>query len=171
MKIAGMVILAALTGWLARGIRFEQPSPPSPSPRAVQPAVQKSEPVAEPPFIVHVVPVVEGAHGKRNLFAYPVHERPYVLAAQPVVVREAPVVAAAAPVAAPVPQPVPFPYRYIGRFGPPHHPVAAFKRDGDVVTLFRGERIGDFVLRSIGAESVEIEGPDGVRRVPLATGL
>ncbi len=167
MKIAGTIVLAALAGWLARGIRFGEPPPPL---RAEQPVVQRSEPLVAPPAIVRRVPLEGTSRGKRNLFAYPVHEQPVIIARA--VVQELPPVATPAPaLEAPAPQPIPFPYRYIGTFGPPQHPVAAFKRDGDVVTVLRGQRIGDFVLRSIGIESVEVEGPDGTRRVPLTSDL
>jgi hypothetical protein len=167
MKVAWMIVLAALTGWLARGIRFDEPPPP---PRAEQPVVQRREPLVAPPAIVRRHPLASASSGKRNLFAYPVDEQPVILARA--VVQEPPALATpAAVVEASAPQPMPFPYRYIGTFGPPHHPVAAFKRDGEVVTVFRGERIGDFVLRSIGIESVEVEGPDGTRRVPLTSNL
>ncbi|HET8773878.1 MAG TPA: hypothetical protein VFP80_08810 [Thermoanaerobaculia bacterium] len=167
MKVAGSIVLAALAGWLARGIRLEKPSPP---PRLEPPVVQRSEPLAAPPAIVRRVPLEGTASGRRNLFAYPVHEQPILIART--VVQEPPAVAIPAPVPeAPAPPPIPFPYRYIGTFGPPQRPVAAFKRDGDVVTVFPGERIGDFVLRSIGVESVAVEGPDGTRRVPLTSDL
>lgn len=132
--------------------------------------MQRSEPIAAPSPVVRPVPIDVASLGKRNLFAYAVREQPVLIAH--VVAQKAPVAATPAPVVeVPAPQPMPFPYRYIGTFGPPHHPVAAFKRDGDVVTVFRGERIGDFVLRSIGIESVEVDGPDGTRRVPLTSDL
>ena len=51
-----------------------------------------------------------------------------------------------------------FTHRYIGRFGPEHRPIAAFSRNGEIVTVRVGERIDDqFVLRSIGIESAEVE--------------
>lgn len=132
--------------------------------------MQRHEPAAEPSSVVRPVPISGASLGKRNLFAYAVHEQPVIIARS--AVQEPTAIATPAPVAeAPAPQPIPFPYRYIGTFGPPQHPVAAFKRDGDVVTVFRGERVGDFVLRSIGIESVEVEGPDGLRRVPLTSDL
>jgi hypothetical protein len=61
--------------------------------------------------------------------------------------------------------------RYIGSFGTAHTRVAAFKRDGEIVTARPGERVGEFVLRSIGLESASVEGADGVRNVPLAADL
>lgn len=169
MKIAAMVVLAALSGWFVRGIRFDDAPDPSPAPRTT-PVLVETAPVAEPVPAIQRVPIADnGSLGHRNLFAYRVDERPATAAY--VIVDPAPVVIAppveiTAPAA---PAPVPFPYRYIGRFGPPHNPVAAFTRDGDVLTVRAGEHIGDFVLRSIGIESVEVDGVDGVRHIPRAT--
>jgi hypothetical protein len=63
-----------------------------------------------------------------------------------------------------------FPYRYIGRFGPAHDPIAAFAGDGVIKTVRPGERIDErFRLRTIGLETVQIEAggwPD-----PIAVGL
>jgi hypothetical protein len=98
------------------------------------------------------------SRGTRNLFAYveeppPAPVRAVVVEAQPVFVPP--------PVVAPVVQEkrrLPFAYRYIGTFGPDRHPVAAFARDGEIVTVRVGDRIGEhFVLRRIGIESAEIE--------------
>jgi hypothetical protein len=171
MKIAGIVVLAVLTGWLARGIQFEDAaSPPSPATPVV---VEKSEPVAQPPAVIVRALQSEASVGNRNLFAYRVHEERPLPAAGPLIVTPEPV-AAPAPAAvevATVREPVPFPWRYIGTVGAAHNRVAAFKRDGDILTVRTGERVGDFVLRSIGLESVEVEGPDGARRIPLASDL
>jgi hypothetical protein len=166
MKIAAMVVLAAVSGWFARGIRFDRApdAPAVPLQRIVE-----SPPIADPLPVIREVLLEATSLGQRNLFAYRAQEEPVVvtqpiehvapvIAPPPLVVREPP-----------APQPIPFPYRYIGTFGPVHNRVAAFKRDGDIVTVRTGERVGAFVLRSIGLESAEIEGADGVRRVPLSS--
>jgi hypothetical protein len=72
-----------------------------------------------------------------------------------------------------VPRRPPFPYRYIGRFGPETNPIAAFSRDGEVITVRAGDRIGpDFVVRAIGIETVEVEASIGGERPeePVALG-
>lgn len=168
MKIAGIVVLAALSGWFARGIRFERKAEPAPAPRMQRLVVQSEPAAAEPVPEIRRVPLDAGSLGQRNLFAYRVQERPvaYVVEAPaPVAVPPPAIVVREEPRA---PEPVPFPYGYIGTFGPAHNRLAAFKRDGDIVTVRAGERVGDFVLRSIGVESAEVEGPDGVRRIPLS---
>jgi hypothetical protein len=169
MKIAVMVVLAALSGWFVRGIRFGDTPVPSPSPHAT-PVIVEAAPVAEPFLAIQRVPIDNGSVGRRNLFAYLVNERPVITN---VIVDPFPILIAT-PVeisAAPTPTPLPFHYRYIGKFGPPHNPVAAFSRDGEVLTVRAGDRIGDFVLRAIGIESVEVDGADGLRRIPLAADL
>ena len=168
MKIAGIVVLAALSGWVVRGIRFDRD--PEPKPMVVSlPVITPGETLPAPHGVIERVPH-DGSLGKRNLFAYRVHERPAVVAAEPVYVAPPAVVAPQPVVAEPVaPPPIPFPYRYIGTFGTAHNRVAAFKRDAEIVTVRSGERIGDFVLRSIGLESAEVEGPDGMRRIPLSS--
>ena len=168
MKIAGFVVLAALSGWFVRGMRFDR-DPVSAAPAPI-PIVHR-EPLPAAPSVIQRAPLA-GSPGHRNLFAYRVHERPVVAATAivdvPVPVVQAPVIVEEAPAA---PLPIPFPHRYIGTFGPARNRVAAFKRDGDIVTVRAGERIGDFTLRSIGLESVEVEGADGVRRIPLTSDL
>lgn len=60
-----------------------------------------------------------------------------------------------------VPQPPPFPYRCIGRFGPDANPFAVFDGGGAIINVRLGEVIdGKFVVRAIGIESVTI-GVDG----------
>lgn len=50
-----------------------------------------------------------------------------------------------------------FEYRFIGRFGFAHDPIAAFVRDGSVITVRRGDTIdGRFVVKAISANDVEI---------------
>ena len=68
------------------------------------------------------------------------------------------------PVLAPQPPPQPaapvpptFPYKYIGTFGRPDNPIATFSGNGQLVNVRAGETIdGQFILRNIGIESVEI---------------
>jgi hypothetical protein len=169
MKIAGMVVLAALTGWLIRGARFD--ADPAPAPVIASQPVMASDPLPDPPSLVQRTPL-DGSLGQRNLFAYRVEERPAIVAAAtPAYV--APMVEAPIPVLveAPAPAPVPFPYRYIGTFGTARNRVAAFVRDGEITTVRAGDRLGEFVLRSIDLETVQVEGPDGVRRIPMSTSV
>ena len=50
-----------------------------------------------------------------------------------------------------------FPYHLIGRFGLDDDPIVAFTSDGKIVTVQRGDTIdGEFIIRSIGLETVEI---------------
>jgi hypothetical protein len=119
--------------------------------------------------VVEYARVSESASRTRNPFGYVEPEPEVVIAEAPV----APVVVVAAPpivVAPPAEPPLPrFEHRYIGRFGPERDPIAAFSLNGDVITLRRGDRIGDrFVLRSVGLESVEVA--DGERIVRVAMG-
>jgi hypothetical protein len=111
------------------------------------------------------------ARSQRNLFAYYEPPRqPIALVATP-----PPIVLPSTPPptlpSTPDPPRAPhFPYRFIGRFGPEHDPIAAFTRDGDVRTLRAGDRIDEqFVLRAIRFESVEVEarGWNEVIRAPL----
>ena len=85
--------------------------------------------------------------------------------APPVVTVAAPAIVATAPAEPPPPR---FEHRYIGRFGPERDPIAAFSLNGEVLTVRRGDRIGDrFVLRSIGLESVEVADGARIVRVPM----
>lgn len=164
MKIAGMIVAAALTGWFVRGVRFDRPPETAP----VSHPIAQSEPLPAPPAVIQRTPL-DASPGQRNLFAYRVHERPVILEPAPVHVAPVPVASQPVVMEPSAPAPIPFPHRYIGTFGTAHNRVAAFKRDNEVVTIRIGERIGDFVLRSIGVESVEVEGADGVRRIPLSS--
>jgi hypothetical protein len=57
----------------------------------------------------------------------------------------------------PPPVPPPFPYKYIGTFGPQNSPIATFSNNGEIVNVRVGETFdGKFVLRTIGIESAEI---------------
>lgn len=51
----------------------------------------------------------------------------------------------------------PFPYRYIGRFGPENAQLAAFVADGQATVVRTGDVLdGKFLVRAIGLESVEV---------------
>ena len=104
----------------------------------------------------------------RNLFAFleppppPTIEKPRVLPTVAVAARMQPFVAE--PLTAP-----PFPYRYIGTFGPRDNAFAVFVREGEVVNARVGDAIAErFRLRQIGLESVDLSwgGPSDLR-VPL----
>jgi hypothetical protein len=170
MRIAAVALAAAISGWVLRGLQHE---PPRTSPAATT-HVSTSTTTEAPPAPMFSIPA--GAphlsSSKRNLFDYVARQRP----PEPPAARQAAPVTAAVRIETPVPpppEPTPkprFSYRYIGRFGPEHRPIAAFSRDGEIVTAKAGESIGaGFRLRSIGMESVEVEGLDAdVRqRVPL----
>lgn len=145
-----------------------EPAKAAPPPAASAATAQLVE--APPPFpaIQRHDPQPRAYTLRRNLFAYaapaPVRvERPvFVSVPEP---RRVEVVAARIePEAPPPPR---FPYRFIGRFGPDGNPVAAFARDGEIVTARRGDRIGAFTLRAIGLESVEVAGDAGITRIAL----
>lgn len=109
----------------------------------------------EPPVVP--VPAVREARSGRDPFAYVVQAAPPVIAqrVEPAVVA---VVEERAATEVAAVQTLPrFDYRYIGRFGTAHDPIAAFVRDGDVITVRRGDTIdGRFVVKAIGANDVEI---------------
>lgn len=165
-RIAAVSVLAALSGWFVRGIQLEPNQPPSTSVPAAS-ISHSTQTYESAPRIEPRAPVVAERGGNRNLFAYVSREviappRVYHAVMQlPPLPRE--------PEVAPAPvRPHPrFTYRYIGRFGPERNPVAAFTRDGNVITVRAGERIdAQFRLRSIGIESVEVESVvDGEARV------
>lgn len=153
-------VVAVLSGWMVRGIQFDAEASPIPPPQistASPAAVVESEAplrVETPAYADHP------SRSTRNLFAYAERKEP---AARPAVFHPAPVPVAAAPVVVD-PPPVQerprarFTHRYIGRFGTDRRPIAAFVRDGQVITVSAGERIDErFVLRSIGIESVQVE--------------
>jgi hypothetical protein len=170
-------VLAALSGWMVRGIQLNAETAPLSQP---VPQTAMSEPVDTAPQLSVDRPAdfSHAARSTRNLFAYREQEIPR---AQPVVFHPPPAEIVAAPVTAPPPQVeerprLRFTHRYIGKFGPEHRPIAAFARDGKIVTVKVGDRIDDhFVLRSIGMESVEVEalvnGEIQTERVSLASPL
>jgi hypothetical protein len=72
----------------------------------------------------------------------------------------------------PPPTPPQFTMKFIGVFGRPENPIAAFTRESEIVNARVGDVIdGKFVLRRIGIESVEIGyvgfPPDRTQRIPL----
>jgi hypothetical protein len=163
--VAIVGVLAALSGWMVRGVQSDaEASPVTPQIASAAPAHAAAE--SEPPLRVERHAYASHAtRSTRNLFGYVEQPAPVT---KPAVFHPPPVPVVAAP-AAIVPQPVerpraPFTHRYIGRFGPDHRPIAAFARDGQVVTVRVGERIDErFVLRSIDLESVQVEASvDGV---------
>jgi hypothetical protein len=129
------------------------------APVSAAPIVADATPA--PPPAQHVAhaetPIASG--GKRTLFAYREEARAEEPRAFVVVEEPPPAVVVSAPVAAiEPPQPPAFPYRLIGTFGTREKRFAAFTRDGEVIAVRTGRNIGsDYVLRSIGIESVEVQ--------------
>jgi hypothetical protein len=163
---------AAVVGWWARGIEW---TPIDPAPAAVvQHAALREESHAATPSIDSQRIAARVSLGSRNLFAYREVSLPpshlAFSAPPPVVVREV-----APPPAVAVIDETPrlrFTSRYIGRFGTNRNQIAAFAKDGQIVTVRVGDRIDEhFVLRRIGIESVEVEARDGgeviTQQVPL----
>lgn len=163
LKSTAVILIAATSGWLVRGVGHEPP------PIVVAPiahaAVTTQAVDATPPLRVdHLGVPPEPQGGQRNLFAYV--EAPV---APPHIEPIAPAVATFAapaqiePVVA-KPEPPQFPYRCIGRFGTDRTRLAAFTRDGSVITVRAGERIdAQWSLRRIGMESVDVEASTGER--------
>jgi hypothetical protein len=165
--VASAACVAAIAGWWVRGIEW---SPIDSAPVAVVERASIREPAAKLPAIGNRAMASHQSHSSRNLFAYreapppmPVQRIAYVAPPPVVIVRE--------PQPAPVEESKPrlrFTSRFIGRFGPDRDPIAAFTRDGQIVTVRIGERVDEnFVLRRIGLESVDVESRDGVEQVPL----
>jgi hypothetical protein len=72
----------------------------------------------------------------------------------------------------PPPTPPDFQYKFLGTFGPPDRPIAAFSSGDEIVNVRVGQTFGRrFILRSIGIESVDIGfvgfPPDVTKRVPV----
>lgn len=182
MRISPLVVsigvLAALSGWMVRGIQLNAETSPLPQPRpAAQVALSEPADVAPRLRVDRPADLSHSARSTRNLFAY---REPEIPRAKPAVFHPPPPVIVAAPVTAPPLQEerprLRFTHRYIGRFGPEHRPIAAFARDGKIVTVKIGDRIDDhFVLRSVGIESVEVEasvnGETQIERVALGSSL
>ena len=109
---------------------------------------------------------------RRNPFAYVTKAKPAPKAVkkEPVVIEAVQPVVIAEPEPPRRPDPPRFPYRFIGMFGHTDSPIVAFVADDRVVTVQLGASIdGQFVLRSVGLESVEIGFVNDERtvRVPL----
>lgn len=162
--------VAVAVGWWGRGIEWRSSDDVAP----VAARQEKRATVAPraPAALQRVEHTVRQPAGTRNLFAYREPPPARVAYVPPPVVER---VEAAKPVPVVHAEPAPrlrFVARYIGRFGPDRNPIAAFTRDGRVLTVRVGERIDEhFVLRRIGIESVEVEARDGgdviTERVPL----
>jgi len=101
----------------------------------------------------------------RNLFAF--REPPPAPRVEPAPsLRTVPVTASVQPYISQPPTAPPFPYRYIGTFGPRENAFAVFTRDGEVINARVGDAVGEhFRLRRIGLESVDLAwaGPGEVR--------
>ncbi|HYK00585.1 MAG TPA: hypothetical protein VE974_02435 [Thermoanaerobaculia bacterium] len=161
-----LVVLTATASWLLFANREPvNAAPPPVAAAATAPLVEAPPPI---PAIQRHEPEPRAYTLRRNLFAY--------AAAAPVRVERAvfvpvpepqPVEVVAARIEPETPPPPRFPYRFIGRFGPDANPVAAFARDGEIVTARRGDRVGGFTLRAIGVESVEVAGDAGITRIAL----
>ena len=158
-KSAALIgVVAALCGWMVRGVHFDAEASPVPAPATA--VVMPVSVELEAPLQVEMpVPAAHSGRSTRNLFAYAEREAPV----QPVVLRPSQPPAVTAPPVIPpphveAPPRIRFTHRFIGRFGPEHRPIAAFSRNGVIVTVRAGERIDDkFTLRTIGMESVEVE--------------
>jgi hypothetical protein len=169
MRTIAAILVAAVVGWVVRDVTLEDAAPVA----RVAPAIGQAE--ARPTFspVAEKVARVEMPHaslGDRNLFAYREAVAPAF-----VMVKEAEPVMAVAPAPEPVVieeaevQPR-FGYRFIGTFGTRERRLAAFTRDGEVIAVRAGAKIGsDFVLRSIGVESVEVQAlaSSSVQRVAI----
>ena len=173
MRTIAAILVAVVVGWVAREVSFDEPPAAAQWSGGLQPA-EEGRAEARPTFSpvarkVERVEMPRESLGERNLFAY--RERAAAEPARFVVVEEqrAPVVAVveAQPAAEVQPQ---FAYRFIGTFGTRERRLAAFSRDGEVIAVRAGAKIGtDFVLRSIGIESVEVQplASASVQRVAL----
>jgi hypothetical protein len=184
MRISPLVVsigaLAALSGWLVRGIQLNAETSPLPQPTSQPVTKAVAAQSSDAPVQLSVDRPVDLSHtagSTRNLFAY---REPEIPPARPAVFQPPPVVVdvpvAPPPVIVEERPRLRFPHRYIGRFGPKDRPIAAFARDGDIVTVKVGGRIDDrFVLRSVGVESVDVEasvnGELQTERVALSSSL
>jgi hypothetical protein len=119
------------------------------------------------------IPALAEEKTKRgNPFQYMTRPAP----AKKIAPKPAPVVEVQAPVVVEPevprrPDPPRFPYRFIGMFGPVDKPIVAFVADDRVVTVQLGAEIDhQFVLRSIGLESVDIGFVNDERTVRVQLG-
>jgi hypothetical protein len=169
-----VTLVAGGSGWLVRGVQVNDPAGGASTPQAGTPLQAAPAALESIPAVIRSHGHVESSsQGNRNLFDY--RSEPPTVIAHVVPPADAPTMPPA--VERPLPQPVQparpqFTYRYFGRFGPEENPIAAFSRDGEIVTVRPGDPIDrDFVLRSIQMESVDVEegkGPDVRReRIPL----
>ncbi len=174
MRSAIVIVIAALSGWLVRGANDVE-SAPAPVPQQPAAIAASAPDVALPRVAELQLPV--DSRGARDLFPYrelPRREEqaagggqqavtPIPIATPPAVCCPPPAIEAARPQ---------FTHRFLGAFGSRTVRVAAFSRDGEVVNARVGERIGEFVLLSIGTESVEVRAADGsVQRVAVSSSV
>jgi hypothetical protein len=162
------LILSFLSGALCGGLMHFGAAPmPAPVVRVEAPAPPRAPEPSAPTLETQFAASVDRTPMVRNLFAFleppPVAQRVVVEPLQPPQLPVAPVAAHLAI------EPPPFPYRFIGTFGPRENQLAVFARDGEVINVRAGDAIGErFRLRRIGIESVDLEwgGPEALR-VPL----
>ena len=160
MRTTAAVIAAALLGWFAHDFTVEEAPAAVKSIRSADGGRAAARPSTLPiTERVGQVEIRHGSLGNRNLFAYrePAAAPAFLVGEEPrrVVAVAPPAVAVIETPGEPQPQ---FPYRFIGTFGTRERRLAAFSRDGEVIAVRAGAKIGsDFVLRSIGLESVEVQ--------------
>ncbi|MEA2569604.1 MAG: hypothetical protein QOI24_1605 [Acidobacteriota bacterium] len=153
LAAALVVTLAALT------IYYMRPEPPA----FGQPTIPSKLTIARPnidPLRLDVRALAASAAPHRNIFTF---DDPPVVHAAPVrrtvITQQPEKVAFQAPVTHnDVPTPPTFPWHCIGRFGPDNAPFVALANDAhEVLNARGGETVGgQFIVRSIGVESVEI---------------
>lgn len=165
-------VLSALFGWMIRGVQMDRGMESKPV--VIVEAAPKGQSMQPPSGIVRPSRAVTDRVGRRDPFTYVQVEwtGPPVVTIAPIPPRPVTVPSVTpAPIAEEKP-PLQFPYRYIGVFGPDVDPIAAFARDGSVVTVRAGERIdSQFALRSIGLESVTVESIVAGRTDSVRVGL
>lgn len=144
---------------MVRGIQLNAEASPVPQP-IVTSAMSRSNDAHVSLSVERPADSSPASRSTRNLFAY----REEIPRAEPAVSHQPPIVAAPVIAAPQLVEEKPrarFTHRFIGRFGPEGRPIAAFARDGQIVTVRIGDRIDErFVLRSVGMESVEVEAID-----------
>lgn len=170
MRSAIVVVIAALSGWLVRGVNDVESAPAPVQKQAV--VVPASAPDVALPRVAQLQLPVD-SRGDRNPFAYreppPRVAEPLPQAATPTASIPPPAACCPPPAVTELPRPQ-FTHRFLGVFGSREVRVAAFSHEGEVVTARAGDRIGEFVLQSIGPESVEVRAADGsVQRVAISS--